>query len=44
LTVTASQYVGGGGSMDGLALVPLSALLLVSRRRPARRRAPRRLS
>jgi hypothetical protein len=44
LTVTASQYVGGGGGMDGLTLVPLSALLLVRRRRPARRRAPQRFS
>ena len=33
LTVTASQYVGGGGATDGLMLVTLSALLLVRRRK-----------
>jgi hypothetical protein len=43
LTVTASQYVGGGGAMDGLMLVPLSALLFVRRRRAGKRTAPQRL-
>jgi hypothetical protein len=43
LTVIASQYVGGGGAMDGLMLVPLSALLFVRRRHAAKRTAAQRL-
>jgi hypothetical protein len=37
------MYVGGGGAMDGLMLVPLSALLFVRRRRAGKRTAPQRL-
>ena len=43
LTVTASHYVGGGGAMDGLMLVPLCALLFVRRRDAGKRTAPQRL-
>jgi hypothetical protein len=43
LTVVASQYVGGGGAMDGLMLVPLSVLLFVRRRHAGKRTAPQRL-
>jgi hypothetical protein len=42
LTVTASQYVGGGGAIDGLVLVTLSAFLFVRRRHAGKRTAPQR--
>jgi hypothetical protein len=43
LTVTASRYVGGGGAIDGLMLVSLSALLFVRGRHARKRTDPQRL-
>jgi hypothetical protein len=43
LTVVASPYIGGGGAMDGLMLVPLCALLFARRRHAGKRTAPQRL-
>jgi Subtilase family len=42
LAVTASQYTGGGGAMDGPMLAILSALLFVRRRQAVSRTAPQR--